>query len=338
MPHSRLIYVVSFLYASTARSANIEEHSYTSSAVHRVADQVEDDDEVLLVMADELGGFVPLVGGPYEATCLMQPLGALATVEETVVRDKAVESACIVIGGLDNALVIDHVMPVVMKLAQGDWFTARVSACGLVAATYSRLSDAGARTTLRGLYATLAADDTPMVRRAAAKHIGGFAAIVERNALLSDLLPLFSALAADDQDSVRLLAIENCTAFARVLNAAENATTTLPLVKACASDKSWRVRNNVAKEFAPVRPIDAWCRRNAYASRCHVPSFAKIDPILSRPAALRSDGFASDSRRVATSICQAIAGALPLRFKFALTASASITVVATCLSPPHTGP
>ena len=54
---------------------------------------MEDDDEVLLVLAEELGGFVPLVGGAHEAVCLMGPLGALATVEETVVRDRAVESA-----------------------------------------------------------------------------------------------------------------------------------------------------------------------------------------------------------------------------------------------------
>jgi hypothetical protein len=52
--------------------------------------------------------------------------------------------------------------------------------------------------------------------------------------------------------SVRLLAIENCTAFAKVLTQAENNTHILPLVKACAGDKSWRVRNNVAKEFHPV--------------------------------------------------------------------------------------
>lgn len=49
---------------------------------------MEDDDEVLLVMAEELGGFVDLVGGPDKAVCLLGPLGALAMVEETVVRDK----------------------------------------------------------------------------------------------------------------------------------------------------------------------------------------------------------------------------------------------------------
>jgi serine/threonine-protein phosphatase 2A regulatory subunit A len=215
---------------------------------------VEDDDEVLLVMAEELGGFVDLVGGPGEAACLLGPLGALATVEETVVRDKAVESACGVIRGLPPAAVAEHVVPVITKLAQGDWFTAKVSACGLFASAYGRLgSDAGAKTTLRQLYALLAADETPMVRRAAAKHIGGLAGVVEKEAVTGELLALFHGLANDDQDSVRLLAIENCTAFARVLTQPENQRDILPLVKACAGDKSWRVRNNVAKEFTAVR-------------------------------------------------------------------------------------
>ena len=158
-----------------------------------------------------------------------------------------------VINGLEAPAVVEHVVPVIQKLAQGDWFTARVSACGLFAAAYSRLGDAaGAKLTLRALYATLAQDDTPMVRRAAAKNVGAFASAMERNHVLSDLLPLFNTLAGDDQDSVRLLAIENCTAFARVLSAAENSARILPLVMSCAADKSWRVRNNVAKEFFPV--------------------------------------------------------------------------------------
>ena len=52
------------------------------------AEQLEDDDEVLLVMAEELGKMVDLVGGPPHSVCLIEPLGVLAAVEETVVRDQ----------------------------------------------------------------------------------------------------------------------------------------------------------------------------------------------------------------------------------------------------------
>nr|VDD38445.1 unnamed protein product [Brassica oleracea] len=52
----------------------------------------DDDDEVLLAMAEELGVFIPYVGGVEHAHVLLPPLETLSTVEETCVREKAVES------------------------------------------------------------------------------------------------------------------------------------------------------------------------------------------------------------------------------------------------------
>ena len=43
-------------------------------------------------MAEQLGTFTPLVGGAEHVNCLLPPLESLATVEETIVRDKAVDS------------------------------------------------------------------------------------------------------------------------------------------------------------------------------------------------------------------------------------------------------
>ena len=47
---------------------------------------------MLLALAEQLGMFTPLVGGKEHVHCLLPPLESLATVEETIVRDKAVES------------------------------------------------------------------------------------------------------------------------------------------------------------------------------------------------------------------------------------------------------
>ena len=221
-------------------------------------DQLEDDDEVLLTMAEQLGALIPLVGGPAETVCLLAPLAVLVAVEETVVRDKAVESAARVISGLPPALAVAHALPTLDSLATSDSFTARVSATGLFAVTYARVASAGAAAagsaceTLCGLFKTLCADDMPMVRRAAAKYIGALAAVVSHESLLAELLPVFDALTRDEQDSVRLLAIENAKVFAAALTVGESATSVLPLVKDCAGDKSWRVRHNVAKDFAAL--------------------------------------------------------------------------------------
>lgn len=53
-----------------------------------VGESVDDDDEVILVLANKLGGaMVPLVGGPEHAVALLPALEALAAVEEGAVRD-----------------------------------------------------------------------------------------------------------------------------------------------------------------------------------------------------------------------------------------------------------
>ncbi len=119
----------------------LSSHSYL-----RIIEQVEDDDEVLLVMANELGQMIDLVGGPKEAVILLNPLCSLAGVEETVVRDKAVESLNTVIHGLDGNDTVEHVVPIIQRLSTGDWFTSRVSACGLFMATYSKLGAQNADT------------------------------------------------------------------------------------------------------------------------------------------------------------------------------------------------
>jgi len=73
----------------------------------------DDEDEVLLAMAEELGRFVPYVGGAPHAHHLLPPLEALAQVEETVVRDKAVESICSVGEGLTDGAVVEHLVPLI---------------------------------------------------------------------------------------------------------------------------------------------------------------------------------------------------------------------------------
>lgn len=52
-------------------------------------DSVDDEDEVLLALAEELGrNFEEYIGGPQYAHVLLGPLENLSAVEETLVRDK----------------------------------------------------------------------------------------------------------------------------------------------------------------------------------------------------------------------------------------------------------
>lgn len=61
-------------------------------------------------------------------------------------------------------------MPLIERLATGDWFTSRSSAAGLFATGYPG-STTTSQEKLRQLFNQLCQDETPMVRRAAASNL-----------------------------------------------------------------------------------------------------------------------------------------------------------------------
>ena len=120
------------------------------------------------------------------------------------------------------------------------------------------------------MFSVLCADDTPMVRRAAAKALGVSRSVLDtrtnpskrqpmaksvaanpsqHNILISDFIQLYRKLSTDDQDSVRLLTIPDLIALASNLSPPEVKEYLLDCVRASVSDKSWRVRYMVANEF-----------------------------------------------------------------------------------------
>ncbi|KAK2093299.1 Serine/threonine-protein phosphatase 2A regulatory subunit A alpha isoform [Saguinus oedipus] len=87
-----------------------------------LTDTIYDEDEVLLTLAKQLGTFTTLV--------------SLATVEETVVWDKAVESLRATSHEHSPSDLEVHFMPLVKQLAGGDRFTSQTLACGLFSVCY----------------------------------------------------------------------------------------------------------------------------------------------------------------------------------------------------------
>ncbi|XP_055211467.2 serine/threonine-protein phosphatase 2A 65 kDa regulatory subunit A beta isoform isoform X3 [Gorilla gorilla gorilla] len=217
-----------------------------------LTDTIYDEDEVLLALAEQLGNFTGLVGGPDFAHCLLPPLENLATVEETVVRDKAVESLRQISQEHTPVALEAYFVPLVKRLASGDWFTSRTSACGLFSVCYPRASNA-VKAEIRQQFRSLCSDDTPMVRRAAASKLGEFAKVLELDSVKSEIVPLFTTLASDEQDSVRLLAVEACVSIAQLLSQDDLETLVMPTLRQAAEDKSWRVRYMVADKFSELQ-------------------------------------------------------------------------------------
>ncbi|KAF8846395.1 ARM repeat-containing protein [Paxillus ammoniavirescens] len=212
-------------------------------------DSVDDEDEVLLALAEELGrNFEEYIGGPQYAHILLGPLENLSAVEETLVRDKAAESISKIAAVLSTAQTEEYYIPLLKRLSQGEWFTSRTSSAALYPPVYSKVTPA-VQEELRKGFAALGADDTPMVRRAAARWLGSFVKNLSKHHVLSDGLPVYRRLQSDDQDSVRLLTVEDLIVIAQQLTPPEVKEQLLKQIRHSVADKSWRVRYMAATHF-----------------------------------------------------------------------------------------
>lgn len=227
----------------------------------------DDEEEVFAVLAEKLGGFVPLVGGHQNAEPLIHILAVLGAMEEPIVRDTAVESLNKIAPELNDDELKCLFLELIRSLSQGDWFSKKVASCGLYKSVIVRV-DAQIRRELLMLYSTLVSDDSPMVRRSAAKHlpviINKLTEYTKENPDspqkvddndLEIISKMFHFLINDAQDSVKLLSIDVLVAileyFSFIQDNSHNSdclVSALKLIK----DDSWRVRYAAADKFSNI--------------------------------------------------------------------------------------
>ncbi|KAL6695413.1 armadillo-type protein [Trichoderma pleuroticola] len=236
-------------------------------------ESVEDEDEVLVALSEELGNFIEYVGGPSWGHVLLSPLENLAAIEEPVVRDKAVESLNKICEELSPQQVEEFFIPLTIRLAKADWFTSKVSGCGLFTAPYKKVSPP-VQEQLRQQFGLLVHDETPMVRRQAASNLAKFVKEMPPSIVIEEMIPLFQHLVSDDQDSVRLLTVEILIAIAEGVPKEQQAShgVLLTSLRNLIEDKSWRVRYMIADRFEKIaKAVD-----EEVVSRDLVPAFVKL--------------------------------------------------------------
>ncbi|GAA93463.1 uncharacterized protein L969DRAFT_86165 [Mixia osmundae IAM 14324] len=295
-------------------------------------DSLDDEDEVLLVLAEELGNLVDYLGGPSNAHLLLGPLETLAAVEETLVRDKAAESINKIAKILSQPQIEEHYLPLLRRLSTGDWFTSRTSATALYGSAYPKATTT-IQDEMRKMFSSLCTDETPMVRRAAAKEYGPFSKVLDKHLLITEMLPVFRKLSTDDQDSVRLLTVEALIAMAQALNDEECNEYLEPTMKNMVSDSSWRVRYMIADHFVELSTAagEDIIREDLVAAFVHllkdneaevrtvaaaqIPGFAKLvdkDVILARLLPCVKDLATDTSQHVRAALGTQISGLAPL--------------------------
>ncbi|KAJ8536002.1 hypothetical protein K7X08_034403 [Anisodus acutangulus] len=112
------------------------------------------------------------------------------------------------------------------RLAAGEWFTTRISSCGLFHTAYPKIPEP-LRNDLRAVYSQLCHDDTPM----------------------AEIMSMFKDLRQDGQESVRLFAVKSCAALGKLLELPVCLAELLPIIVEFAQDKAWRVRCMVADQL-----------------------------------------------------------------------------------------
>ena len=216
-----------------------------------IKDSLDDEDEVLLTIAEKLGDLVSLVGGAQYIYLIMEPLEILAMVDESSVREAVVKSIEIIVRELSDEHILEHYYPLVARLSAKESFTSKISAAALFRLGYRRLP-VREQEDFRRMFIKLCSDQIPVVRRAAALHLSCFAKVAELTEVQQQFLEPFRLLAEDDHDSVRIQTTQNCIELANLLPTELKLSRIRPIVASMANDKSWRVRWSLAKSVHSV--------------------------------------------------------------------------------------
>ena len=206
-----------------------------------------DDDEVLFGLAEALGPLTAL----YRAPQLLPALERLLAVEETLVREKTVETFTALVRRLEPAEVSSLIVPSVVKMALSQSFSVKMSALSIMTDIFPTLT-AEEKLNFLDKINTLFAEESLILRRNLANKIGRICKYIPKESLLSDVFNHFKNLTNDDSDSVRIITIESLIELAKVFTNEENKTHVIPLIIQMTGDKSWRVKLHLAKCFADL--------------------------------------------------------------------------------------
>ena len=136
-----------------------------------------------------------------------------------------------------DAEIISKLVSMSKRLVGADWFTAKVSAAGMLPELY----DLTKHGDLLYLYKELCMDETPMVRRSASQHLGKFIEKLGNKDKANELVPVLQQLCKDEQDSVRSLAVASISDVGPAYGKHPEWTKEffLPLIKEGSTDMSW---------------------------------------------------------------------------------------------------
>lgn len=174
--------------------------------------EVEDDEDILVAVADVLGDpeLFAVLGDGTLVKMLLSALEPFLAFDNSNVRDRAVASIKRVLAVLPPREMQGDGVSLIRQLAVSEFFGPRVAAPPLLVEAYALLSASapreldGLRRELRLAFCTLCDDDSPVVRKSAATALSHLLPLLDLSEIEGDIYPVLQKVCLDSQDSVRI--------------------------------------------------------------------------------------------------------------------------------------
>lgn len=213
---------------------------------------LDDDEEVLISMAEVIPKLFECVGGKNHAYILLEILEKLCAIEDFPVCTAAITSFKQLLTAIDcnkhEILILDQIN----RMNSSEWLNSKLTLCSILPMIVKDLSPEGQSVVL-DIFRSLVTNSNPQVRKQAAENFKYFTGKISprQESNLQDLLGL---IGVDKEDSVRIIAVEDLLSHFAVVGVKNNSSL-MPVFRMLMDDKSWRVRYLIAEklpEFAAV--------------------------------------------------------------------------------------
>ena len=204
-----------------------------------------EEDEVLLAISEELPHFKSYLDSK-QMTAVLPLFQSLLGCEETVVRESTVEGLRKLVPSLTDEQVQKDLVPMVLNISNMEAFQWKVSSCYLIRICYPQAGKEKER--LVNLYSKLCDDDTPIIKRTAAKEFGPLCLIIEKETVKSEMLNYYKKF-MNESDTVRVTILPSIVQLSKIFTDSESQKLHIQNINAASTDKSWRVRNELANLY-----------------------------------------------------------------------------------------
>lgn len=140
------------------------------------------------------------LGGSNYAFLLLPILEILLSADESIIRQNAINSLEKIINlTKQEEFILEFIVPMIKRLAEGDWFSRKCSSASLIGFSVSLISKDEERNELFQMLSRLCRDDSASVRRASVQSLSQVIKSTNKFEATNALLPILQDVSDDIQ-------------------------------------------------------------------------------------------------------------------------------------------